>query len=189
VRRLAKEHGIDLSQVKGTGQGGRISKRDIEAYLEEREKAPERPAAAPAPAAAAAPAAAPAGGEVVQAFRPAPEARFGDYSAEPLSTMRRKIAEHMALTKRVSPHVSTVHQMDATAVANLRNQVKDKFLEQNGVKLTFLPFFLRAAAAALKDFPVVNASLDGEDIIYHRDINIGIAVASTSASPWRSIGA
>jgi 2-oxoglutarate dehydrogenase E2 component (dihydrolipoamide succinyltransferase) len=83
----------------------------------------------------------------------------------------------MVLTKRLSPHVSTVHQVDATKIADLRSKFKDKFLEQNGVKLTFLPFFLRAAAAALKAFPTVNASLDGSDVIFHRDVNIGIAVA------------
>jgi pyruvate dehydrogenase E2 component (dihydrolipoyllysine-residue acetyltransferase) len=171
VRRMAKEHGVDLHEVEGSGQGGRISKKDIEAYLKQREEKPK-----------AAPAAAPrAGGTAVSdlfaAFRPAPESRFGDYSVEPLSTMRQRIAEHMVLTKRLSPHVATVHQVDASKIADLRAKGKDKFLEQNGVKLTFLPFFLRAAAAALKAFPTVNASLDGSDIIYHRDVNIGIAVA------------
>jgi 2-oxoglutarate dehydrogenase E2 component (dihydrolipoamide succinyltransferase) len=176
VRRLAKEHEIDLREVQGTGQGGRISKKDIEAYLKQQEG---RPKAAQAPAASAPTRA--AGGAAVSdlfaAFRPAPEARFGDYSVEPLSNMRQRIAEHMVLTKRLAPHVSTVHQIDATRIANLRAKVKDQFLEQNGVKLTFLPFFLRAAAAALKAFPAVNASLDGSDVIYHRDVNIGIAVA------------
>jgi 2-oxoglutarate dehydrogenase E2 component (dihydrolipoamide succinyltransferase) len=175
VRRLAKENDIDLSKVEGTGQGGRISKKDVEAYLKHRE---EKPQAEKAPAAAAASGAA---GKVVSdlfaAFRPAPEARFGDYSVEPLSTMRQRIAEHMVLTKRLAPHVSTVHQVDATKIADIRAKAKDKFLEQNGVKLTFLPFFLRAAAAALKAFPTVNASLDGADVIFHRDINLGIAVA------------
>jgi 2-oxoglutarate dehydrogenase E2 component (dihydrolipoamide succinyltransferase) len=172
VRRMAKEHNIDLGQVEGTGQGGRVSKKDIEAFLKHRE---EKPKAAPA-AAAARTAQAPVS-DLFAAFRPAPEARFGDYSVEPLSTMRQRIAEHMVLTKRLSPHVATVHQVDATRIAELRARSKDKFLEQNGIKLTFLPFFLRAAAAALKAFPTVNASLDGADVIYHRDINIGIAVA------------
>ena len=176
VRRLAKEQDIDLREVEGTGQGGRVSKKDIEVYLKQREEQPKaaQVPAGPAPARAA-------GGVAVSdlfaAFRPAPEARFGDYSVEPLSAMRQRIAEHMVLTKRLSPHVSTVHQIDATKIAGLRAKVKDQFLEQNGVKLTFLPFFLRAAAAALKAFPAVNASLDGSDVIYHREINIGIAVA------------
>jgi 2-oxoglutarate dehydrogenase E2 component (dihydrolipoamide succinyltransferase) len=177
VRKLAQEHDIDLREVEGTGEGGRISKKDIEAYLKRREekpRAPQAPAAAPAPPR---PAAATAVSDLFAAFRPAPEARFGNYSVEPLSAMRQRIAEHMVLTKRLAPHVATVHQIDATKIADARAKVKDKFLEQNGVKLTFLPFFLRAAAAALKAFPVVNSSLDGSDVIYHREINIGIAVA------------
>jgi pyruvate dehydrogenase E2 component (dihydrolipoyllysine-residue acetyltransferase) len=173
VRRMAKEHDVNLQEVEGSGQGGRISKKDIEAYLKQRE---EKPKAASAPAAATRTGGA-AVSDLFAAFRPAPESRFGDYSVEPLSTMRQRIAEHMVLTKRLSPHVATVHQVDATKIADLRAKVKDKFLEQNGVKLTFLPFFLQAAAAALKAFPTVNASLDGSDVIYHRDINIGIAVA------------
>jgi 2-oxoglutarate dehydrogenase E2 component (dihydrolipoamide succinyltransferase) len=173
VRRIAKEQGIDLNQIEGTGDGGRISKKDIEGYLKHRGEEPKAaPAAAGAPRAAGA-----AVSDLFAAFRPAPESRFGDYTVEPLSTMRQRIAEHMVLTKRLAPHVSTVHQIDATKIANLRAKAKDKFLEQNGVKLTFLPFFLRAAAAALKAFPTVNASLDGSDVIYHRDVNIGIAVA------------
>ncbi len=172
VRRLAKEHSVDLSDVTGTGQGGRISKRDIEAYLKDRE---DKPARKDAPAAAGKSAA--VSGDLLTAFRPAPEARFGDYTVEPLSTMRRKIAEHMVMTKRFAAHVSTVHQIDCTAIAKERARVKDKFLEQNGVKLTFMPFFLRASAVALKEFPTVNASLDGSDVIYHRDVNVGIAVA------------
>ncbi|MEX2300260.1 MAG: 2-oxoglutarate dehydrogenase, E2 component, dihydrolipoamide succinyltransferase [Bryobacterales bacterium] len=174
VRKLAKENDIDLSQVEGTGQGGRISKKDVEAYLKHRE---EKPQAAKTAAAAPSGSTGKVVSDVFAAFRPAPEARFGDYSVEPLSTMRQRIAEHMVLTKRLAPHVSTVHQVDATKIADIRAKAKDKFLEQNGVKLTFLPFFLRAAAAALKAFPTVNASLDGTDVIFHRDINLGIAVA------------
>ena len=162
VRRLAKEHNIDLRSVKGTGQGGRISKRDIEAHLAVKEEAPAA-AMAPLPP--------------TVAFPPTPGALFGRYTVEKLSVMRQRIGEHMVLTKRVSPHVSTVHQVDATQIARLRERVKAEFERQNGVKLTFLPFFLRAACAALKAFPVVNASLDGTNVIYHQDINVGIAVA------------
>ncbi len=184
VRRLAKEHGIDLRQVRGTGLGGRISKHDIEAYLAQRAAAQaEAPAApAPTPASRAAPAAAPAppppaAAEITEAFPAAPQARFGRYTVEKLSVMRQRIGEHMVLTKRVAPHVATVHQVDATRIARLREKVKAQFEQQNGVKLTYLPFFLRAACVALKAFPVVNASLDGTSVIYHQDINIGVAVA------------
>ena len=163
VRRLAKEHGIDLGQVRGTGQGGRISKKDVEAFLEARSQATA--ASAPSPA------------RLPDVFPAVPQARFGDHRAEPLNIMRKKIAEHMVLTKRVSPHVSTIHQVDVTQVARLRETNKQTFFGQTGVKLTFMPFFLRAAASALKEFPVVNASLDGEQIIFHADVNVGVAVA------------
>ena len=163
VRRLAKEHGIDLRQVRGTGQGGRISKKDVEAFLEARSQAATAGATPPT--------------ESADAFPAAPQARFGDYRDEPLSIMRKKIAEHMVLTKRVSPHVSTIHQVDVTQVARLRETSKQAFFEQTGVKLTFMPFFLRATASALKEFPAVNASLDREQIIFHSDVNVGVAVA------------
>jgi pyruvate dehydrogenase E2 component (dihydrolipoamide acetyltransferase) len=181
VRRLAKEHNIDLRLIKGTGQGGRISKKDIEDYLAQRAAAPAPALAETAPPAAAPPQPerpAPAGPALpVTAFPPAPAALFGRYRVEKLSNMRQRIAEHMVLSKHVSPHVSTVQQVDATKVARLRERVKAQFEQQNGVKLTFLPFFIRAACAALKAFPIVNASLDGTNIVYHQDINIGIAVA------------
>ncbi len=159
VRRIAKEKGIDLTKLgKGTGAGGRITKKDILGYIDSQERAA-------------------AGGLPATAFPPAPEARFGDFDVEPLSAMRLSIAEHMVRTKRTSPHVSTVHAVDCTNIAKLRNASKDKFLEQNGTKLTFLPFFLQAAASALKAYPTVNASLDGKQLIKHNDVNIGIAVA------------
>lgn len=159
VRRIAQEKGIDLAMVgTGTGAGGRITKKDILAYLERHERA-----AAPAIA--------------TTAFPAAPESRFGEFETQPLSAMRLSIAEHMVRTKRVSPHVSTIHPVDCTRIAKLRSASKDQFLQQNGTKLTFMPFFLQAAASALKAFPVVNASLDGKDLILHKDINIGMAVA------------
>ena len=159
VRRIAQEKGIDLAALgRGSGAGGRITKKDIVAYVEKQERAA-------------------AGAQPVTAFPPAPEARFGRFTVEPLSSMRLSIAEHMVRTKRVSPHVSTVHRVDCTRIAKLRNASKDQFLEQNGTKLTYMPFFLQAAASALKAFPTVNASLDGKELIKHKEINIGIAVA------------
>jgi 2-oxoglutarate dehydrogenase E2 component (dihydrolipoamide succinyltransferase) len=153
VRKLAREHNIDLSQVKGTGAGGRITKQDVEARL-----APAAPPAAPAT-----PPLPPAG---------APRTRI-----EPLSPMRIKIAEHMVLSKRTSAHVTTVHRVDMTKVAKTRERSKAEFQAAHGFSLTYLPFIARAAAAALRHFPLLNASLDGSNIIYHNDINIGIAVA------------
>ncbi len=169
VRRLAQEHNIDLRLVKGSGQGGRISKKDIEDYLATAGAAPS-PSAAPAAAPAPAP-------PPLTPFPPAPAALFGRYEVEKLGVMRQRIGEHMVLTKRVAPHVSTVHLVDCTVIARLRDRVKAQFEAQNGVKLTFLPFFLRAACSALKAFPFVNASLDGTNIVRHHDINLGIAVA------------
>ena len=159
VRRIAKDKGIDLAKVgKGTGAGGRITKADMLAYVESQ----ERTAAAGLPA---------------TAFPPAPESRFGDFDVEALSAMRLSIAEHMVRTKRTSPHVSTVHAVDCTKIAKLRSSAKDEFLEKNGTKLTFMPFFLQAAASALKTYPAVNGSLDGKQLVKHNDVNIGMAVA------------
>jgi len=96
---------------------------------------------------------------------------------EPMTIMRQKIAEHMVFSKRTSVHVTTVHKVDMTRVAKLRSKLKDEFQARHGFGLTFLPFVLRAATAALQQFPLLNASIDGTNIIYHRDINLGIAVA------------
>jgi len=96
---------------------------------------------------------------------------------EPMSTMRQKIGEHMVFSKHTSAHVTTVHRVDMTKIAKLREKLKGPFQQQYGISLTFLPFAVRAATAALRQFPIVNASIDGTNIIYHRDVNIGIAVA------------
>jgi len=96
---------------------------------------------------------------------------------EPMSMMRQKIAEHMVFSKRTSAHVTTVHKVDMTRIAKLRDKVKGQFQAQYGFGLTFLPFVLRAATTALRQYPILNASIDGTNVIYHRDINLGIAVA------------
>jgi 2-oxoglutarate dehydrogenase E2 component (dihydrolipoamide succinyltransferase) len=168
VRKMARENNVDLSQVRGTGAGGRITKFDVEQYLASRAAAPAAPArtAAPAPA----PVPPPARAE-------APKARV-----EAMSTMRRKIAEHMIYSKQTSAHVTTVHKVDMTKIAKLRARVKDDFAAHYGFGLTFLPFLVRAAAEALRAFPIVNASIDGTNIIYHGEINIGIAVALDGGS-------
>jgi 2-oxoglutarate dehydrogenase E2 component (dihydrolipoamide succinyltransferase) len=153
VRRLAREHSIDLRLVKGTGAGGRISKQDIEAYLAQRQAAP----APPPPA--------------------APRAEAGKVRIEPMSVMRSKIAEHMVMSMRVSPHVTTVHKVDMTRVARMRARHKDEVKARHGYSLTYLPFVARAAAEALRAYPLANASIDGSNIVYHNEINIGIAVA------------
>ena len=171
VRRLAAEHGVDLSQVPGTGLGGRISKTDILAHIEAGKGGvvPARPAPPPP---AATPAAAP------PAVPPAPGARVPGALVEavPMSTMRQKIAAHMVESKRTSPHVHTVFAVDMTRVARVREKTKGEFEQRNGVKLTYLPFIARAAVTALKAFSHVNSSLEGTSIILKREINLGIAV-------------
>ncbi|MFI5092374.1 MAG: 2-oxoglutarate dehydrogenase, E2 component, dihydrolipoamide succinyltransferase [Candidatus Acidiferrales bacterium] len=191
VRRMAAEHGIDLARIPGTGAGGRISKQDIEAMI----AAGGAPAAVPpnVPAASGAPvrptppppAAAPAppavsGGQVHVAFEtavPRDKIYFGNYQVEPMSNMRQRIAEHMVASKRVSPHVYSVDEVDMTKVASLRAKSKEEFEQRYGTKLTFMPFFVKAAVAGLRAFPTVNASLDGTNVVLHKEINIGIAVA------------
>ncbi len=171
VRRLAREHNLDLSLIKGTGAGGRITKQDVEAYLAERKAASMGAARAAAPAAEAAPA---AGVEKVEPVEPAGAPKI---RVEAMSTMRQKIAEHMVYSKRTSAHVTTVHRADVTKIVKLRNALKGQFQERYGFSLTYMPFFTRAAAQALREFPLVNASIDGTNIVYHNEIHIGIAVA------------
>ncbi len=174
VRRMARENNIDLNRVKGTGAGGRITKQDVESHLAQRSAAPAVAAAAPPKPAAPAPLApaAPAIAAAAPAAGGAPRTRI-----EPMSAMRMKIAEHMVLSKRTSAHVTTIHRVDMTKVAKLRERKKADFQAQYGFSLTYLPFIARAAVVALRDFPIVNASIDGNNIVFHNEINIGIAVA------------
>jgi pyruvate dehydrogenase E2 component (dihydrolipoamide acetyltransferase) len=193
VRRMAKEHGVDLAAVPGTGAGGRVSKQDIEAFIaggapssvssEEAEEAaePASPAPAVAPRAAAPPPPpAASGGQVHVAFEsavPREKMYFGNYEVQPMSIMRQRIAEHMVASKHVSPHVYSVDEVDMTKVAALRAKSKDEFEKRYDTKLTFMPFFVKAAVAGLRAYPTMNASLDGTNVILHKEINVGIAVA------------
>jgi pyruvate dehydrogenase E2 component (dihydrolipoyllysine-residue acetyltransferase) len=190
VRKMARENNIDLSRVKGTGIGGRITKQDLETYMSGQTGTAVAPVRAAAPAPPQAPAAVPA-----RASTPAPVATPAPASAvtstgpatmpgappamrvEPMTIMRQKIAEHMTYSKHTSAHVTTVHKADLTKVAKLREKLKARFQAQYGFGLTFLPFMARAAVAALREYPLLNASIEGTNIIYHRDINLGIAVA------------
>src|SRR5256885_1522032 len=188
VRRMAKEHGIDLSTIEGTGAGGRISKQDIEAVIASAgapagaapgysaPATPSRPAPPPAPAAAPGV----SGGQAHVALETAvarEKMYFGNYEVQPMSTMRQRIAEHMVASKRVSAHVYSVDEIDMTKVAALRAKSKDEFERRYETKLTFMPFFVKAAVAGLRAFPTLNASLDGINVILHKEINVGIAVA------------
>jgi 2-oxoglutarate dehydrogenase E2 component (dihydrolipoamide succinyltransferase) len=180
VRKIAAENNVDISQIEGTGVSGRVTKTDILDFLQNPKPAA---AASSAPAPAAAPAAKPAA-----APQPAPQAysapqpprqQFAAGEAtrlEPLSVMRKKIAQHMVQSKQTSAHVHTVFEIDFTNVERLRKQHKDAYAER-GVKLTYMPFIVQAVIAGLREFPILNASMDETNTVYHRDINIGIAVA------------
>jgi pyruvate dehydrogenase E2 component (dihydrolipoamide acetyltransferase) len=172
VRRIAREHQIDLSQVPGTGAGGRISRRDILAAVEAGGQAPAAAPSAPAPVPAPS-----SPRETAVAALPREKMYFGHYEVQTMSTMRQKIAEHMVFSKRTSPHVYSIEEANVSAIVALRATSKEKFEAESGTKLTFMPFFIRAAVEALRAFPTVNASVDGTSIILHKECNIGIAVA------------
>jgi pyruvate dehydrogenase E2 component (dihydrolipoamide acetyltransferase) len=198
VRAIAEDKGVDISRIPGTGISGRVTKQDIEAFLaggrEDSSKGVQAaaPAAAPVPAAAPSPAPsqrisespapAPLAARPVEtplAARPASALAFpgGNVTIEPMTPMRRKIAQRMVESKQTSAHVTTVFEVDYSGIAKLRNRVKARFEEQYGTKLTYLPFILRAAITALKARPLVNASIVGDDVVFHKDVNLGIAVA------------
>ena len=172
VRKMAREYNIDLAMVPGSGAGGRITKQDIETYIEAqvaKTVASATPAAAPAPVAAASPAPA--------SIAPPAAATPAKTRVEPMSIMRKKIAEHMIKSQTISAHVTTVHKVDMTKIAKLRARHKEEFQTRYGFGLTFLPFIARAASEALRAFPLLNSSIEGENIIFHNEVNMGIAVA------------
>ena len=167
VRKIAKEHHVDLSQLHGTGIAGRVTKNDILAFIEgqegqegrvgrtEREASAERPA---------------------QREAPAERPTLAADRTEKMSPMRKRIAEHMTLSKRTSAHVHSVFEVNFSRVAQIRDARKGEF-ERAGVKLTYLSFIIKAAVDALHAVPIVNASVDGDSVIYHKEVNVGIAVA------------
>ena len=166
VRKLAREHNVDLAKIRGTGAGGRVTKQDILDYVEHRgsdvARAPSPAAVLPAPAPPSRPA-------------PAPAVIPGDLV--PMSQMRKIIAQRMIESRRTSAHVHCMFEVDLTRIVNLRNKLKNGFELRYGTRLTFMPFFVRAAIIALQQYPVVNASLEGDNIRYHQHVNAGIAVA------------
>jgi pyruvate dehydrogenase E2 component (dihydrolipoamide acetyltransferase) len=170
VRKIAKENNVDLTKVPGTGSSGRITKEDILGYLA-KGVAPAAPAAKPVAPAAPVPAVAkPA------ATAPAPVVTAGD-ELVPLTRMRSIIAQRMVDSKRTSAHVHTVFKIDMSRIVRIREKEKSKYEQRNGVKLTYMPFISRAVIATLRKMPIVNASMEGEAIRYHKNINLGIAVA------------
>ena len=179
VRKIAKENNVDLSQVPGTGLGGRITKEDIEAFISKHGAAAAQPAAAAtpyAPPATSTPAQpAPAEPAVTAPLQPVGGVTPG--AIVPMSVMRKKIAEHMVMSKRTSAHVHGVFEVDVTRIVKLREEMKAKFEQATGNKLTFTPFFARAVVHGIRKWPIINSSVEGDNIHYHASINLGIAVA------------
>ena len=160
VRKLAREHNVDLARVSGTGTGGRVTKQDFLDFVEHRTTDAAPVASAPAPRQASTPAPAVIPGELV-----------------PMSQMRKIIAQRMIESRRTSAHVHCMFEVDMTRIVNLRNKLKNGFEQRYGARLTFMPFFVRAAIIALQQYPIVNSSLEGDSLRYHKHVNAGIAVA------------
>ncbi len=176
VRNIAKAESVDLAQVAGTGIHGRVTKEDILGYLEQR-KAGTLPAAPARPAAAAAPVSAPGGSKTETGFHVPAYGPSENVVIEPMSKIRQITAAHMRYSKDTSAHVTTVFHMDFTKVHSARERAKGKFLAANGTKLTYMPFIFKAVCEGIKSNPKLNAAIDGTNVVFKKDINLGIAVA------------
>lgn len=192
VRKIAQEHGIDISQIEGTGISGRVTKNDILSFIENRsvaekapaektpaEQAPAAKAAQPSVAGAATPTRAPQTPRAPADTEagPPPFAEGDRYEIEPMSIMRRRIAERMVESRRISAHVTSFMEVDFTETARLRDELKGEYLKRDGVKLTFLPFIIKAVIEGIKKWPIINSAVWGDQIVYKKDINVGVAVA------------
>jgi 2-oxoglutarate dehydrogenase E2 component (dihydrolipoamide succinyltransferase) len=163
VRRIAKVENVDLSELEGSGLGGRITKKDILNYLTERQRVAEvtRPMVQ----------------EVAQDMAETIQRRADRTEVVPMSPMRKSIAEHMVASRRISAHVTTVFEVDLSRIVQLKNQHAQDFLAKEGIKLSYMPFFIRVVSEGLKEFPMINASVDDSNIVYRKEINVGVAVA------------
>jgi 2-oxoglutarate dehydrogenase E2 component (dihydrolipoamide succinyltransferase) len=190
VRKIAEEQGIDISQIEGTGIGGRVTKQDILSFIENRGAGETESATADAPqtstpAAPTPPVAAPAPRAPQPSRAPAAETEAGPQpfaegdrvQIEPMSMMRRRIAERMVESRRISAHVTSFMEVDFSKTAKLRDELKGEFLGRDGVKLTFMPFIIKAVIEGIKKWPIVNSSIWGDQLVYKKDINVGVAVA------------
>ena len=169
VRKIAKDNNLDLTQVSGTGAGGRITKTDVTSFLEKHSAGTGAPVAAPAPQ--------PAAVSAKPAIPAAPTTPALPGELVPLSRMRSIIAQRMVDSKHTNAHVHTAFKIDFTRIVKMREKEKSKYEQRNGVKLTYMPFISRAVIATLRKMPIVNASMEGDAIRYHKNINLGIAVA------------
>jgi len=178
VRKIARDHDVNLAQVPGTGLGGRITKQDIMDFVERRDAAPASAPAASASASApvaVASAPSPAKAPASAPTSSVPAAIPGD--VVPMTQMRKIIAQRMIESRRTSAHVHCMFEVDITHIVHLRNKMKAGFEQRHGARLTFMPFFVRAAIIGLQQYPIVNASLQGDNIKYNRHVSVGIAVA------------
>ena len=173
VRNIAKEHGVDISRISGSGLSGRVTKNDILNFIET--GAALRPQDLLV-GKVSAPTIAPVSAPKTEISAPKVAPSVGDRT-EPMSVMRKKIAEHMTFSKQTSAHVTSVYEIDMTNVAKFRKANKDAFQERFGTKLTFMPFIFQAVTQSLRQFPIVNSQVSGENIVYKSDINLGMAVA------------
>jgi 2-oxoglutarate dehydrogenase E2 component (dihydrolipoamide succinyltransferase) len=167
VRKIAAEHGIDIARLEGTGASGRVTKNDILSFIESGAPAPQVAPLAPA--------------QALPVPLPSPQAPHvqpgeGD-RVEPMSVMRKKIAEHMTMSQRTSAHVATVYEIDMTRIQRLREANKAEFRQRVGTKLSYMPFIFQAVTQAIRKFPIFNSQVAGDQIVYKRDINLGMAVA------------
>jgi 2-oxoglutarate dehydrogenase E2 component (dihydrolipoamide succinyltransferase) len=170
VRKIATEHNIDISRIQGKGISGRVTKKDIMAYIE------SGGAAVATPAPASAPAGMPSEGLFIPDLRIPPYVEGEPVEIEPMSVMRQKIRDHMVYSQSVSAHVTSFFEVDFEEVAKQRAGLKAEYADR-GVRLTFMPFIVRAVVEGLRKFPYVNAAVMQDKIVYKKEINIGIAVA------------
>ncbi len=183
VKKIAQEHNVDVSRIQGTGIGGRVTKNDILAFMEQSGQQGAAPQSSTPQSATGAPVPPPAPSAsataTTGAAKPAPAGAKSQPvpgTSVPMTVMRKKIAEHMIFSRKTSAHVHTVFEMNCSRIDQIRKARKAEF-EQAGTKLTYMSFIIKAAVDALRAVPVVNSSIDGDTIVYHKDINIGIAVA------------
>jgi 2-oxoglutarate dehydrogenase E2 component (dihydrolipoamide succinyltransferase) len=173
VRKIASEHGINIANLAGTGMSGRVTRNDILSFIESGgAAAPTIPAVQPGRAPTAAAVTPP-----IEPVAPPPIKPAAGDRIEQMTVIRKKIAEHMVTSRRTSAHVTTVYEIDMTKIARLRDQHKASFLERTGTKLTFMPFIFQAITKGLRKFPIFNAQVSGDQIVYKRDVNLGLAVA------------
>ena len=179
VRKIAQEHGVDIASLEGTGLSGRVTKNDILSFIESGAPAVsgQRPAAPAAPSGVTSPSSPAVGKATAAAPAPSPVKPSEGDRVEQMTIMRKKISEHMVQSRRTSAHVTTVYEIDMSRIAKLREQNKQSFEERTGTKLTYMPFIFQAINNALRKFPIFNAQVSGDQIIYKRDINLGMAVA------------